>query len=147
VPEASDDAARRSPDHWIWLALFLSGPLVLVALRFLVEPDARGHGTHEQLGLPPCSSMERWNVPCPGCGVTTSAALLVRGRPLEALYDQPLGFLLALAAPILAVAALRAHLRGRDLALAIGAAVTPGRALAFGALVLAAWLWKIHITA
>src|SRR5690606_27831172 len=47
------DATRRIA----WLAIATAGAAVLVLARML-EPDARGHGTHEQLGLPPCGFLE-----------------------------------------------------------------------------------------
>jgi hypothetical protein len=51
--------------------------LLLAAARLV--PDARGHGTHEQLGLGPCSfaSLTGWR--CPGCGMTTSWSHMARG--------------------------------------------------------------------
>jgi hypothetical protein len=66
---------------------------VVVLLR--IEPDARGHGTHEQLGLPACSWPIVHGKPCPTCGVTTAAAHLVHLDPLAALATQPFGAFVA----------------------------------------------------
>jgi hypothetical protein len=97
------------------LAAFLAGPLLLAAFALWVAPDARGYGTHEKLGLPPCGLMEWFHVPCPGCGVTTSVALAARGRILDSARNQPFGLFVALAIPAAAIWALAGHLRGRDL--------------------------------
>ncbi|MBX3451840.1 MAG: DUF2752 domain-containing protein [Planctomycetaceae bacterium] len=71
--------------------LFLvAGGLGLAAL----EPDARGFGTHQQLGFPGCTLRTLFGIPCPGCGVTTSLALFARGRFVESAIVQPAGFAL-----------------------------------------------------
>jgi len=53
-------------------------------------------GTHQQLGLPPCSFVVLTKYPCPACGMTTSFALLIRGDVLNALRANWVGALLAL---------------------------------------------------
>ncbi|MBI5850320.1 MAG: DUF2752 domain-containing protein [Planctomycetes bacterium] len=73
-----------------------------------IEPDPRGHGTHEQLGLPPCGWPARYGKPCPTCGVTTAASLVVHLSPFRALWTQPFGAATALAGLVLAAFALRA---------------------------------------
>ena len=59
----------------------LMGPLVVAGV---LRPDDRGHGTHQQIGLPPCTLLVLFGVRCPTCGMTTSWANLVRGRLAEA---------------------------------------------------------------
>lgn len=54
------------------------------ALAASLDPDPRGYGTHQQLGLPPCSLQLFWGVPCPSCGATTAFAYFVRGQWLAA---------------------------------------------------------------
>ena len=44
------------------------------ALARSIEPDQRGYGTHEQVGLPPCTFIRVFNVRCPTCGMMTSFA-------------------------------------------------------------------------
>jgi hypothetical protein len=39
----------------------------------------RTHGTHRQLGLPPCTMLSTVGFPCPSCGMTTSIALVFHG--------------------------------------------------------------------
>ncbi|MFM7056685.1 MAG: DUF2752 domain-containing protein [Planctomycetota bacterium] len=69
-------------------------PVVFVTARVL-NPDASGLGTHRQLGLPPCAFLRATGMVCPQCGLTTSFALLVRGRTGEALRANPAGPVLA----------------------------------------------------
>lgn len=67
-----------------------------------------GLGTHQQLGLPPCSSRLLWNMRCPACGMTTSWAHLVRGEFVQSVRANPGGMLLGLAVAVFAVV-LGAH--------------------------------------
>lgn len=55
-----------------WAALTVAG--------IFLYPDARGHGTHQQLGLAPCPSELFLHRPCPGCGMTTSWTALLHGK-------------------------------------------------------------------
>jgi uncharacterized protein DUF2752 len=71
----------------------LLGPL---ALAGVLRPDDRGYGTHQQMGLLPCTLQVLFGVRCPTCGMTTSWANLVRGRPAEALNANLGGTLLCL---------------------------------------------------
>lgn len=45
--------------------------------------DASGrplqHGSHQQLGLPPCTLLSTLGFRCPSCGMTTAVSLLVHG--------------------------------------------------------------------
>ena len=111
----TDCARRRSIEHGFVLFAALSAPLLLAAFGLWLAPDARGYGTHEKLGLPPCVMMKWFHVPCPGCGVTTAVALAAHGRILDSARTQPFGLLVALAIPAAAIWAIVGHLRGRDL--------------------------------
>lgn len=63
----------------------------LVLLLARATPDPSGFNTHVQLGMQPCGWPAAHGIPCPTCGVTTSACLLVHGRILDALLNQPFG--------------------------------------------------------
>ncbi|MFT7484207.1 MAG: hypothetical protein ACI9F9_000047 [Candidatus Paceibacteria bacterium] len=94
-------------------ALLLSSASLVVLARTL-EPDPRGFGTHEQLGFDPCQMLAATGVPCPGCGVTTSITLALRGRVVDSFMAQPLGLALAIGVPGLSLLALTVHACGGD---------------------------------
>ena len=78
------------------LSLMALGILSVFVLATFLEPDPRGLGTHEQLGLPPCSFLQWTGHRCPHCGMTTSFSWLVRGQLSRAWTCNPCGPLLAL---------------------------------------------------
>lgn len=96
--------------------LVVAAAIVVVWLLAGVHPDARGHGTHEQLGMAPCGWAEELGRPCPTCGVTTAATHVVHLQPVEAVRVQPFGAALALLGLLLAVLALHSLLTGRSFA-------------------------------
>ena len=59
------------------------GCLVFAVAAILSPYDADGrplsHGTHRQLGLPPCAMRLLTGLPCPSCGMTTSSSLFMHG--------------------------------------------------------------------
>jgi len=143
-PDSSAARPGRSRAHYGILALVLAAALGLAFLGSFLTPDARGLGTHEQLGFAPCMPMARWGIPCPGCGVTTAVTLAAQGRPLDSFLTQPLGFLLALLVVLGAVAAPLAHLAGRDLG-EDARRLPTGRLWKVAVVVTAlAWAWKLY---
>jgi len=42
----------------------------------------------------PCGFKQRYNLPCPGCGITTSVVAFAQGKIFEAFYIQPAAALL-----------------------------------------------------
>lgn len=80
------------------LALCLAG---LLGLARWLTPDPRGYGTHEQLGLGPCSFAHLTGEPCPACGMTTAFAWCMRGRPEMAWRANPASFFLVPACLVL----------------------------------------------
>ncbi|MFZ4506948.1 MAG: DUF2752 domain-containing protein [Fimbriimonas sp.] len=76
----------------------LSGQLIwglawvgVTAVGLYLTPSQRGHGTHEQLGLPPCPSVLLSQRPCPGCGLTTSWTAVLHGDFQHAFQAHALG--------------------------------------------------------
>jgi hypothetical protein len=69
----------------VWLGITIVGAFL--------TPDPSGHGTHTQLGLPPCPSVLFMRRPCPGCGLTTSFTATIHG-------DLPTAFAAHLFGPI-----------------------------------------------
>ena len=101
----------QGASRW-WSALLRFGvfilataPILLLGVTRLLQPDAAGLGTHQQLGLPPCSMRLMVGFRCPACGMTTSWAHFTRGDWLGSVQANAGGFLLALlvvgAAPVL----------------------------------------------
>ena len=80
-----------------WLCLVLGNLVVLsvFGVAAWLKPNPNGFGTHQQLGLPPCTIRMIFQVPCPSCGMTTSFANFVRGRWISAIQANAAGFLLA----------------------------------------------------
>jgi hypothetical protein len=141
------EAARptRSRQHVVVLAACLAALALVLAFGAVLEPDPRGHGTHQQLGFQACFPMERWDVPCPGCGVTTAVVLAVHGRPLASLATQPFGLVVLAALLALAAWALRGHVLGRDLARELERLPLGRIASLLGVLALVAWLYKLAL--
>lgn len=70
---------------------------LLITARCLT-PAEIGYGTHQQLGLPACTSVALFNATCPACGMTTSWAWATRGQLAQAVHANAGGSLLALIA-------------------------------------------------
>jgi hypothetical protein len=80
-------------DRVAWFILGII-PLAVIALAATLSPDPSGHGTHQQLGLPPCGFIYVTGYPCPGCGLTTAFAHMVRLEFVGAARANPFGILL-----------------------------------------------------
>ena len=93
--------AEYSPPRFTWilrLVLFVCGAgiVTLLAMAATLEPDARGYGTHQQLGLPPCTIVELFGVRCPSCGMTTAWSHTLRLQLVQAVKSSVSGMLLAM---------------------------------------------------
>jgi hypothetical protein len=90
----------RRGGRWLLCAwsLFLIAGFSLAAR---LEPDARGYGTHQRLGLPPCSFQILFGLKCPSCGSTTSFAHFVRGQWVSSIESNPSAFVLALCCAVM----------------------------------------------
>jgi hypothetical protein len=86
--QARDKTPIRTQALWIvlWLAV--------TVVAFFLRPDRELHGTHQQLGLPPCPSVAFFDRPCFGCGLTTSFAATVHLDFATAFRAHPLGSVL-----------------------------------------------------
>ncbi|MER3416121.1 MAG: hypothetical protein C4297_07940 [Gemmataceae bacterium] len=98
-----------------WIVVFVLAGCVLKPYRATGEPLLLG--THEQLGLPPCSFYRLTGIPCPSCGMTSSMALFMHGDPANSLRANPAGTLLAVAGLVLVPWFLLSGLSGRRLGL------------------------------
>lgn len=79
----------------VWLVLW-AVPLAVLTTAALLSPAGEGHGTHTQLGLPPCGFLVYTGYPCPGCGLTTSFAHMIRLEVFGAFHANPFGIVLFL---------------------------------------------------
>jgi hypothetical protein len=135
----------RSTAHWIVLAAAAACPLALALLASVFEPAPEGHGTHTQLGLPPCTFLGLTGLPCPGCGVTTAAALASRGEFARAVAVQPFGACLALALAAFPLWVLMRALGGADLGAAPSSRAVRGLLFLAAAVALGAWLYRLAL--
>ena len=116
---------------------------ILVVARCL-EPASEGFGTHQQLGLPPCTSVALFGIRCPSCGMTTSWSLATRGEFFEAARVNCGGLLLAIIALAYIPASCYFTWRGRStrggwFSLALGISILTSLAIA-----IAQWLWRLY---
>lgn len=121
IPLANTDENRRTTlsrlDRF-WLAAAGVGLLGLLATAAVLRPSQSGHGTHRQLGLPPCTFWVLFHRPCPTCGMTTAWAHLMRGEWIDACRANTGGALLGVLAMVAAPWLLGSAIRGRWLAAA-----------------------------
>jgi hypothetical protein len=96
------------------LALGLLAPLGVAAR---LQPDSHGFGTHQQLGLPPCTFLVLFGRRCPSCGMTTSWAYLVRGQIVQAAAANVGGAVLGVLTAVAAIWLLASGFWGRWLGL------------------------------
>jgi len=97
------------------LVLSIAGSVLLGLLGTAawLTPSPQGMGTHQQLGLPPCTIVQWYHIRCPSCGMTTSWARLLRGQIVAAFAANAGGALLALTALVCGPWLLASGLRGR----------------------------------
>ena len=122
------------------MAAALAG--LLITARCLT-PDERGHGTHERLGLPPCTFYLLFQRPCPACGMTTAWAWLLRGHVGRALAANAGGTLLALLSLAAAPWLLLSALRGRWFGGPPSDWTCAGIAVAVSLVIVVQWVWRL----
>jgi hypothetical protein len=92
VSKASE---RFSRSQRVTVALCGLGLVTLLGVATVLRPSETGLGTHEQLGLPPCTFRWLFGMRCPSCGMTTSWSHVMRGQWRAALSANVGGTLLA----------------------------------------------------
>jgi hypothetical protein len=107
------NARSLSPQGRVLLAALGLAAFALMATARTLNPDPRGFGTHEQLGLAPCwfTAVTGW--PCPTCGMTTAWALAMRGNVLAACSANAGGAVLFVMMTLAALWAWASALAGR----------------------------------
>lgn len=94
------DVPDREPTRAVrlWSALIFAPSAFLIGVARWLQPAPGGVGTHRQLGMPPCAVLHVTGVPCPMCGCTTAVSLVAHGQWLRAIWTQPFGAAVGLAA-------------------------------------------------
>jgi hypothetical protein len=115
---------RATPLEYAAWGILALGAWAVLAVAAWLRPDARGYGTHQQLGLPPCQFELGTGVPCPGCGLTTSFALMAHGHVVRAFGAHLMGPVLFAMTLALALYAPAAIVRARPLRTALDARPT-----------------------
>lgn len=136
----SAELSRRSR---FFAAIVGAGLLAVLLLASQLRPDPRGWGTHEQLGLPPCTFLTVVGKRCPACGMTTAWSNVTHGRLAEALRAHASGTLLAGVAAVAAAWSLIVAVRGKHLAWQPGETTIASMAVALTGLVLCEWTFRV----
>lgn len=143
-PTSSIAVARWDFRARFALAVLALGAVLLVGVARTVEPDPRGFGTHEQLGLSGCAFRRLTGWRCPTCGMTTALAWAVRGRWDRACGANPAGLVFLFGLAVLVPWLWASAIRGRP---AWGARSLGGPFLvlvaATVAVALAAWIVRL----
>jgi hypothetical protein len=134
---------RLSPAARCFLALLGGGLLLALVIAACLQPDPRGFGTHEHLGLPPCTFSTWFGLRCPFCGMTTAWAHTLRGQLAAAVAANAGGPLLALAAMLAGPWMLASAIRGRPVLGRPSDLLLATAGLAVTAVILIDWLRRI----
>lgn len=102
-----DTPRKYVRSHLVWFLLWVC----VTGIAIYLSPNPHGHGTHQQLGLPPCPSVLVFGRPCPGCGLTTSFTAMVHGQFVHAFESNPFGPILYLAFTVSAGFCLYGYIR------------------------------------
>jgi hypothetical protein len=121
-----------------------AGLVGLFATAACLTPSDRGYGTHQGLGLPPCTIVQWYGMRCPSCGMTTAWAHMTRGDVVQAVQANAGGALLALAAAWIGPWMLASGVAGRWL----GGPPRESVTIAVGLAVIVVTLidWSIRLT-
>jgi hypothetical protein len=134
---------RAGAGERLGAALVACACLAVLIIAAWLNPSERGHGTHTQIGLPPCSWAIWFDKPCMTCGMTTAFSHAGEGQWLSALVTQPAGALLSLATATAFWLAAHAALTGSRIGAMVGWLIRPGSIAWLVGGLLAAWVYKI----
>lgn len=142
--DQSEGAIRRLRTPMFRLTALLTAiiPIALLIVASRLQPSSNGLGTHQQLGLPPCSMRVMFGIRCPGCGMTTSWAHFTRGQWQQSWQVSRGGFLLAWFSLAAAGLALQASYRAR-LPSATTQKTIVAALIGIALVILIDWLWRL----
>ena len=112
-PTCAPAQAAKSGAVRLWGLLGAAGAMAVLGVAAWMVPRPNGHGTHQELGMPPCSMIAELGWPCPTCGMTTSVSQAVRGRLGEAFHAHPFGLVLTATLAVVMVLGLAQAISGR----------------------------------
>lgn len=115
----------------------------VLGLAAWLTPAAEGHGTHQQLRLPPCSWVVLADMPCPTCGMTTSFAHAADGNLIQSFLTQPLGSILAMATAMALITSIYVLITGAAIEQILRKLWSGRMTWILIALVLLSWGYKI----
>jgi hypothetical protein len=98
APRAVPARLPASKASRIGVVIAIGVVLALFAIAAKLQPSPLGYGTHQQLGLPPCSSVALVGVRCPACGMTTAWSYAFRGQWVDAWHANAGGLTLVVIA-------------------------------------------------
>jgi hypothetical protein len=127
----------------VGLAVAAAALVSLLVTARTLTPDEHGHGTHQQLGLPPCTFYMIFGRPCPACGMTTSWAWLLRGNVIQAAEANAGGAMLAMLSIVAAPWMLISAIRGRWLLGLPSDWTFAALALTISAVTAGQWIWRM----
>ena len=139
--------ARDRLGRWprVFLVAWAAALVAVLAVARRLEPDPRGFGTHEQLGLSPCAFRATTGRPCPTCGMTTAFARFARGEVAASWRANPAGAVLAPGALALAAWLVVASALGRPAPFRGWDAPAVGMAGAVFVLTLVSWFVRMTL--
>ncbi|WP_146118503.1 DUF2752 domain-containing protein [Blastopirellula marina] len=118
---------------------------VLLATAAWLTPSVRGMGTHQQLGLPPCTLVQLTGMRCPSCGMTTSWSYLMKGNVLSSVQANSAGCLMGLIALVISPWFLSSAVAGRMTVRVPSDAVLITITCLVVAVTLLDWLYRINV--
>ena len=129
---------KRLPALLIFMAC-----ISLLILACWLQPNAKGLGTHTQMGLPGCGVLGMTGIPCATCGMTTAFSWAARGHLDQSFRTQPAGMILALMVGSVLIVSGNALISGAPL-VPLGAALwRPLNIAVMATILIASWIYKI----
>ncbi|MFZ4574319.1 MAG: DUF2752 domain-containing protein [Phycisphaerales bacterium] len=123
---------------------FLSGVILLVlGAAAWLNPSTAGHGTHTQLGLPPCAWAQWFGKPCMTCGMTTSFAHAANLDFVSAFRAQPAGTVLCIVMSSVFWVSLHTAVTGSRAGAVVARLLGTKAMILSGVILGGAWLYKV----
>lgn len=141
-PPTSAATGTVGPWARLWAGCIALGVLGVLVTGAWLQASPGGHGTHTQLGMPPCAWAAAFNVPCPTCGMTTAFAHAADGNFRAAFLAQPLGCVLSLGAAAVFWGAVHVATTGSQLGTVSARLLKPWALWGFAGAAAAAWAYK-----